>query len=107
MGLLLTRVDPRITVSAGVAWLGVVALMAMFIVAGAVFDEVAAMVVTMPFVLPLITSWGFDPVWWGVINVVIKPSHRQATVNSSAALATAGGAFMTDGELNLLHRDPN
>ena len=52
-------------------WLGVVALMAMFIVAGAVFDEVAAMVVTMPFVLPLITSWGFDPVWWGVINVVI------------------------------------
>ena len=46
-------------------------LMLMFIVAGAVFDEVAAMVVTMPFVLPLVTSWGFDPVWWGVINVVI------------------------------------
>lgn len=52
-------------------WLAMVALMAMFIVAGAVFDEVAAMVVTMPFVLPLIVSWGFDPVWWGVINVVI------------------------------------
>lgn len=52
-------------------WLAVVALMALFVVAGAVFDEVAAMVVTMPFVLPLIKSWGFDPVWWGVINVVI------------------------------------
>jgi tripartite ATP-independent transporter DctM subunit len=52
-------------------WLAVLALMAMFVVAGAVFDEVAAMVVTMPFVLPLIKSWGFDPVWWGVINVVI------------------------------------
>ena len=52
-------------------WAAVVALMAMFIVAGAVFDEVAAMVVTMPFVLPLIKSWGFDPIWWGVINVVI------------------------------------
>lgn len=52
-------------------WAAVMALMAMFIVAGAVFDEVAAMVVTMPFVLPLIRSWGFDPVWWGVINVVI------------------------------------
>lgn len=51
--------------------LALVALMAMFVVAGAVFDEVAAMVVTMPFVLPLIKSWGFDPVWWGVINVVI------------------------------------
>ena len=52
-------------------WAAVAAMMLMFIVAGAVFDEVAAMVVTMPFVLPLIKSWGFDPVWWGVINVVI------------------------------------
>jgi C4-dicarboxylate transporter, DctM subunit len=52
-------------------WAAIVAMMGMFIVAGAVFDEVAAMVVTMPFVLPLIKSWGFDPIWWGVINVVI------------------------------------
>jgi C4-dicarboxylate transporter DctM subunit len=52
-------------------WAAVLALMALFIAAGAVFDEVAAMVVTMPFVLPLIKSWGFDPVWWGVINVVV------------------------------------
>ena len=46
-------------------------LMAMYLVLGAVFDEVAAMVITLPFVLPLIKSWGFDPVWWGIINVVI------------------------------------
>jgi C4-dicarboxylate transporter DctM subunit len=46
-------------------------LMVMYLVLGAVFDEVAAMVITLPFVLPLIKSWGFDPVWWGVINVVI------------------------------------
>jgi TRAP-type C4-dicarboxylate transport system permease large subunit len=52
-------------------WAAMLAMMAMFIVAGAVFDEVAAMVVTMPFVLPLIKSWGFDPIWWGVINVVV------------------------------------
>lgn len=52
-------------------WVCVIALMLLFIVAGAIFDEVAAMVVTMPFVLPLVKSWGFDPIWWGVINVVI------------------------------------
>ncbi|MFM9968601.1 MAG: TRAP transporter large permease [Burkholderiales bacterium] len=46
-------------------------LMLMYLVLGAVFDEVAAMVITLPFVLPLIKSWGFDPVWWGIINVVI------------------------------------
>lgn len=52
-------------------WAAVAVLIAMFLVAGAVFDEVAAMVIAMPFVLPLIKSWGFDPIWWGVINVVI------------------------------------
>ncbi len=52
-------------------WAAVLVLMGLFVVAGAIFDEVAAMVVTMPFVLPLIKSWGFDPVWWGVVNVVI------------------------------------
>jgi C4-dicarboxylate transporter, DctM subunit len=46
-------------------------LMLMFVALGAVFDELAAMVITMPFVLPLVIGWGFDPVWWGVIMVVI------------------------------------
>lgn len=52
-------------------WAAVGVMIALFLVAGAVFDEVAAMVIAMPFVLPLIKSWGFDPIWWGVINVVI------------------------------------
>ncbi len=46
-------------------------LLIMFILLGAVFDEVAALVITMPFVLPLIKSLGYDPVWWGIINVVV------------------------------------
>lgn len=48
-----------------------VLLMIMYLVLGAVFDEVAAMVITLPFVLPLIKAWGLDPVWWGIINVVL------------------------------------
>jgi len=46
-------------------------LVAVYLVLGAFFDEVAAMVITLPFVLPLVKSWGYDPVWWGVINVTI------------------------------------
>jgi tripartite ATP-independent transporter DctM subunit len=46
-------------------------MMVMYLLLGAVFDEVAAMVITLPFVLPLVKSWGFDPVWWGIVNVVI------------------------------------
>ncbi|MBK3746148.1 TRAP transporter large permease subunit, partial [Paraburkholderia aspalathi] len=42
-----------------------------YLVLGAIFDEMAAMVVTLPFVLPIVVSLGYDPIWWGVINVVI------------------------------------
>ena len=43
----------------------------MFIFLGSIFDTVAAMVITLPFVYPLIISLGFDPIWWGVINVIV------------------------------------
>jgi TRAP-type C4-dicarboxylate transport system permease large subunit len=29
------------------------------------------MIVTLPFVLPVIVHFGYDPVWWAIINVVI------------------------------------
>ena len=46
-------------------------LLIMYIILGSIFDTVAAMVITLPFVFPLITSLGYDPIWWGVINVVV------------------------------------
>jgi C4-dicarboxylate transporter DctM subunit len=42
----------------------------MFLVLGSIFDTVAAMVITLPFVYPVIVDIGYDPVWWGVINVI-------------------------------------
>lgn len=44
-------------------------LVIIYIVLGAVFDEVAAIVVTLPFVLPVILAMGYDAVWWGILNV--------------------------------------
>ena len=38
---------------------------------GSIFDTIAAMVITLPFVFPLIISLGFDPIWWGVIMVIV------------------------------------
>ena len=29
------------------------------------------MVLTLPFVYPLVTGLGYDPIWWGVINIVV------------------------------------
>jgi C4-dicarboxylate transporter, DctM subunit len=49
----------------------IVLMLAAYLVLGAVFDELAAMIVTLPFALPIIVHFGYDPVWWAIINVVI------------------------------------
>jgi tripartite ATP-independent transporter DctM subunit len=46
-------------------------LLLMYIVLGAVFDTVSAMLITLPFVLPIVEHLGYDPIWWGIINVVV------------------------------------
>jgi TRAP-type C4-dicarboxylate transport system permease large subunit len=46
-------------------------LLIAYLILGAVFDEIAAMLITLPFVLPIIEKLGYDPVWWGIINVVV------------------------------------
>ena len=46
-------------------------LLVVYLILGSIFDTVAAMVITLPFVLPLITGMGYSPIWWGIINVVV------------------------------------
>ena len=46
-------------------------LLLTYLVLGAVFDEISAMLITLPFVLPIVIKLGYDPVWWGILNVVI------------------------------------
>jgi len=47
-----------------------VLLLAYFIL-GSIFDTVAAMLITLPFVLPLILNMGYSSIWWGIVNVVV------------------------------------
>lgn len=49
----------------------IVLMLGAYLVLGAVFDELAAMIVTLPFALPIIVHFGYDPIWWGIINVII------------------------------------
>lgn len=46
-------------------------MLAMYLILGAAFDELAAMIVTLPFALPIIVHLGYDPIWWAIVNVVI------------------------------------
>ncbi|MCB1389471.1 MAG: TRAP transporter large permease [Rhodobacteraceae bacterium] len=49
----------------------VAGLMVIYIILGALFDTVSAMVLTMPFVYPLILNMGMDPIWWGIVMVMV------------------------------------
>jgi len=46
-------------------------LVFMYMALGAVFDSIAGMLLTLPFVFPLVTGLGYDPVWWGIVNVMV------------------------------------
>ena len=50
---------------------GVLALvMVGYFILGAVMDELAMILLTVPIVFPVMTQLGFDPVWFGVIIVM-------------------------------------
>ncbi len=46
-------------------------LMIAYLILGSIFDTIAAMVITMPFVYPLVTGLGYDPIWWGIVLVMV------------------------------------
>ena len=52
-------------------WALLGALLLLYLMLGAFFDTIAAMVLTLPVVYPLIIGMGYDPIWWGVINIVV------------------------------------
>jgi TRAP-type C4-dicarboxylate transport system permease large subunit len=67
---------PEVTVQAiqqlGMPPLAIIAaLLALYIVLGAIFEEVAVMLLTLPFVLPMVVDFGYSPIWWGIVNIIV------------------------------------
>lgn len=70
----LTRVTNDLT-----QWIGglglapmvvMVMILVLYLILGAFMDQIAILILTVPVILPLVLSLGFDPVWFGVIVVV-------------------------------------
>jgi C4-dicarboxylate transporter DctM subunit len=49
----------------------VMAMMAVYILLGTVMEELTMVLLTIPLFFPIVTSLGFDPVWFGVLIVMI------------------------------------
>jgi len=42
-----------------------------FVILGMFFDAVSMLLLTMPFVMPILYNFGFHPIWWGVVFVLL------------------------------------
>lgn len=52
-------------------WWILLAFVGMYIVLGCFLDQMAILVLTVPIVAPLVAHLGFDPIWFGVIMIVV------------------------------------
>jgi len=51
--------------------LGVIfTLTVIYILLGTFFEEMSSILITLPLILPIIVSLGYDPLWWGVICLI-------------------------------------
>lgn len=48
-------------------WVVLAAVVVIYLILGMFLDQIAILILTLPFTFPLITSLGFDPIWFGVI----------------------------------------
>ncbi|MEO1223292.1 MAG: TRAP transporter large permease subunit [Pseudomonadota bacterium] len=52
-------------------WLILALMLAVYLVLGMFLDSISMLVLTLPVAFPLIVSLGFDPVWFGIILVIV------------------------------------
>ncbi len=52
-------------------WVVIAFILFGYMVLGCLMDQVAILILTVPIVLPLVKALGFDPVWFGVIVIVM------------------------------------
>lgn len=52
-------------------WIIIAMILLGYLVLGCLMDQVAILILTVPIVLPLVKALGFDPVWFGVIVIVM------------------------------------
>jgi len=70
----LTQVTPEVVNAIKATELNRYAIMAIllccYVVLGCFLDQIAILILTVPVVLPVIVSLGFDPIWFGIIIIV-------------------------------------
>ena len=53
-------------------WLVILAIVALYLLLGTFLEEVSTLLITVPVLLPVVKSIGFDPIWFGVFVTVMS-----------------------------------
>lgn len=52
-------------------WVVMVLILLVYIILGCVFESLSMLLLTVPVFFPLVTSLGYDPIWFGIVVVVV------------------------------------
>jgi tripartite ATP-independent transporter DctM subunit len=52
-------------------WLVVVAICVIYVVLGTAMEELSMILLTVPLFFPVVTSLGYDPIWFGIVIVIV------------------------------------
>ena len=52
-------------------WAVLIAILILYIILGMFLDIISGIVLTLPIIYPLILAQGFDPIWFGVVLVIV------------------------------------
>jgi tripartite ATP-independent transporter DctM subunit len=58
----------ELDVPTGVIFIGIVLL---YIILGMFLDIISAVILTIPVIFPIVTALGFDPIWYGIVVVIL------------------------------------
>ena len=81
-------------------WLIMLLLIVLYLVLGCIMDQIAILMLTLPMVFPVVQSLGFDPIWFGVVAIVLveiglvtPPVGLNVFIVSSVGKIELGTAF--------------
>jgi C4-dicarboxylate transporter, DctM subunit len=53
------------------SWMVIVAICAVYILLGTAMEELSMILLTVPLFFPVVTSLGYDPIWFGIMVVLV------------------------------------
>jgi C4-dicarboxylate transporter DctM subunit len=82
-----------VTAYALAPWMVMALIMVIYLVLGCVFESLSMLLLTVPIFFPIVTGLGFDPIWFGIVDVVMVNAYGFPRWRGGPMfLATSGSA---------------